>query len=248
MNTKTNNNFNKNITILLIIVVFTALAWHLFSSKENSDSAECPAELLAKYASGHSLPKNESKFPVMGTFAQITVYAEPEQAQNAIKTVRKVFAAFEERCNIFNPKSEISRLNATADKKPFKCSPLVWNLLNSSRRAYMLSHGAFDVTARPLMQLWGFYRKRGNSLPTKKEIESTLTKIGMDKVVFDDKNHTVKFKVPGMSIDFGGIAKGVAVQVATKKIHAMGIKNAVVNLGGNMYCLGRPLPHVNFTA
>ena len=240
MNTKTNNNLNKHIIVILIVVVFTALAWYLFSSQDNRKSGNCPAELLAKYTSGHNLPKTERKFPVMGTFAQVTVYADPKLAEDAIKTVREVFTAFEERCNIFNPESEISRLNATADKKAFKCSPLVWNLLNSSRRAYVLSRGAFDVTARPLMQLWGFYRKRGDSLPTKEEIKSTLTKTGLDKVVFDDKNHTVKFKVSGMSIDFGGIAKGVAVQVAAKKISVMGIKNAVINLAGNMYCLGRP--------
>ena len=240
MNTNKNNSFNKHIVMILIIAVFTTLAWFLFSSPKNESPVGCPASLLSKYASEHNLPKIESKFPIMGTFAQVTVYAEREQAKKAIETVRNVFVTFEGKCNIFNSKSEISRLNATAYKKPFKCSPLIWNMLNSSRRAYVLSRGAFDVTARPLMMLWGFYRKRGDSLPEEKEIRSALAKTGMNNLVFDEKNHTVKFKIPGMSIDFGGIAKGVAVQVAARKLHAMGIRNAVVNLGGNMYCLGRP--------
>jgi thiamine biosynthesis lipoprotein len=237
---KKTDGINKYTIVILIIIVFTALAWFLFFSGKDNAPADCPAELFTKYTSGHKLPKTESKFPIMGTFAQVTVYAEPEQAKKAIKTVREVFAVFEDKCNIFNPESEISRLNATAGKKAFKCSPLIWNMLNSSRRAYVLSRGAFDITARPLMQLWGFYRKRGNSLPAAEEIKSTLDKTGMDKVIFDDKGHTVKFKVAGMSIDLGGIAKGIAVQVAARKIHAMGIRNAVVNLGGNMYCLGSP--------
>ena len=240
INTNNNNSFNKHIVIILIIAVFTALGWLLFSINNDEETTTCPAALLSKYNSEHNLPKTESKFPIMGTFAQVTVYAEPEEAEKAIKTVRRIFTIFEEKCNIFNPKSEVSRLNANADKKPFKCSPLIWNLLNSSRRAYVISSGAFDVTARPLMLLWGFYRKRGDSLPSDKEIKSTLLKVGMNNIVFDDKNHTVKFKVPGMSVDFGGIAKGIAVQLAIKKICAMGINNAVVNLGGNMYCLGRP--------
>ncbi|MDD5728219.1 MAG: FAD:protein FMN transferase, partial [Victivallales bacterium] len=63
---------------------------------------------------------------------------------------------------------------------------------------------------------------------------------GLNKVTFDDRKHTVKFTVPGMSLDFGGIAKGVAVQIAVEKIRALGIRHAVVNLGGNMYCLGFP--------
>ena len=210
----------------LIIIFLAAVAWTYLSPKNPEINS--------------NQQKTERNFPVMGTFAQTIIYGEPELTEKASATVREVFTLVEKKCNIFDPKSEIYRLNKTAYKKAFKCSPLLWNMFNSSRRAYDLSGGAFDVSARPLMQLWGFYRKRGDTLPTVEEVKKAQSIIGLDKVIFDNKNHTVKFTVPGMSIDFGGIAKGVAVQIAVQKIKAMGIKHGVIDLGGNMYCLGRP--------
>lgn len=204
----------------LIIVLICALAWTYFFPELQH--------------------KTERKFVVMGTFAASVIYGDQELGEKASDKVREVFTLIDKTCTIYDPESEISRLNASAYSKAFKCSPLLWNMFNSSRRAYDISGGVFDVSARPLMLLWGFYRKRGDTLPSAAEIQKAKTKVGLNKVIFDDKNHTVKFTVPGMSIDFGGIAKGIAVQIAVRKIKAMGIKNAVIDLGGNMYCLGRP--------
>ena len=184
--------------------------------------------------------KTERNFTVMGTFAHTVIYGKPELTEKASDKIAEIFSTIEKTCNIFDPKSEISRLNQSAHAKAFKCSPLLWNVFNTSRSAYDVSGGAFDVSARPLMQLWGFYRKRGDTLPTAKEVKDAQEKTGLNKVLFDDKNHTVKFTVPDMSIDFGGIAKGIAVQIAAQQIQEMGIKHGLIDLGGNMFCLGRP--------
>jgi thiamine biosynthesis lipoprotein len=219
----------------LFIFVFMVVVWNIQNSPKSSHIEV-----------NSNLNKDTNKFFVMGTVAETVIYAEPELAKKASLEVKEVFKQIERKCNIFNPESEVSRLNATAFKKSFKCSPLLWNLFNSSRHAYDISGGAFDVTARPLMQLWGFYRKRDNSIPKPEEINTVKAKVGLNKIKFDEKNHTVKFTVDGMSVDFGGIAKGIAVQIAVQKIEEMGIKHAVINLGGNMYCLGSPPAPKNF--
>lgn len=208
---------------LMIIFICAAAGTYIFSSDSAPDSA-----------------KVERKFPVMGTFARTVIYGPPELAAQASDAVRDIFFEVEKTCNIFTPESELSRLNASACEQPFKCSPLLWNMFNAARRAYVVSGGAFDVSSRPLMLLWGFYRKRGDTLPARTEIDNVKTKVGLDKIVFDDKTHTVKFSRPGMSIDMGGIAKGVAVQMATEKMASLGIKHGVIDLGGNMYCFGTP--------
>lgn len=210
----------------LIIIILCSLTWiYLFPKNPDINS---------------NTQKTERNFPIMGTFAKTVLYGKPELTEKASDKVREIFTIIEKTCNIFDPKSEISQLNKTAGAKAFKCSPLLWNMFNSSRRAYDISEKAFDVSARPLMQLWGFYRKRGDTLPSTKEVKEAQSKTGLDKIIFDDKNQTVKFTIPGMSIDFGGIAKGIAVQIAAQKIQSMGIKHGVIDLGGNMYCLGRP--------
>jgi len=225
---KTNNNAKiiskKQYWQTLIIIILCSLAWIYFFPKTPSVSKI----------------KTERKFIIMGTFARTVIYGKTELAEKANDKISEVFSLVEKKCNIFDPESEIFQLNKTAYARAFKCSPLLWNMFNSSRYAYNVSSGTFDVSARPLMQLWGFYRKRGDTLPSAKEIKEAQAKTGLNKIVFDDKKHTVRFTVPGMSIDFGGIAKGIAVQVAAKKIKEMGIKNAMIDLGGNIYCLGGP--------
>jgi thiamine biosynthesis lipoprotein len=208
---------------LAIIVICAAACTYIFSSNTAPDSS-----------------KTERRFLVMGTFARTVIYGEPELAAKASDAVRDIFLEVQKTCNIFDSKSELSRLNANAYEKPFKCSPLLWNMFSAARRAYKISGGSFDVSARPLMLVWGFYRKRGDSLPSQAEIDKAKAKVGLNKITFDDKNHTVKFSQAGMSIDMGGIAKGVAVQMATEKIDSLGIKHGVIDLGGNMYCFGLP--------
>ncbi len=192
-------------------------------------------------------PSTERTYPIMGTMAQVTLYGDKKKTEAAADIIHDQLLEVEKICNIFDPESEISKLNKTAYKKPFKCGSLLWSVLTESRKAYDISEGSFDITAKPLMTLWGFYRKR-KELPSHDEIKQALAKTGLNKVVFDDKERTVKFAVPGLSFDLGGIAKGYAVDYAAKAAREFGIKTGIINLAGNMRCF--PVPprgRKNFT-
>ncbi len=185
-------------------------------------------------------------FPVMSTVATMKFWGKGDQIDEAVKKVRKEFDTVNSVCNIFDPESELSRLNAQAAKKPFSCSPELWEILTEARRAHRISGGAFDPTIRPLMRLWGFNRSR-NVLPKKEEIERAKADCGMDQVVFDDAKRTVFFKKRGMSLDLGGIAKGWAVDRAVQRILSeTGIRRGLVDLGGNIRCLPLPPPEKKF--
>jgi thiamine biosynthesis lipoprotein len=177
----------------------------------------------------------------MGTVAETVIYGPREAAEKASDAVRDVFFVIEKTCNIFDPESELSKLNASAFEKPFKCGPLLWEVLCESRDAWRLSGGDFDITAKPLMDLWGFYRKR-ERLPSKEETAETLARVGLDKVLFDDNERTVRFTVKGMSFDLGGIAKGFAVDKAYESAVRAGVSRGVINLGGNMRFFPLPPP------
>ena len=186
--------------------------------------------------------KVDRTYPVMGTIAQVTFYGARDKCEKAADAVREAFDEVSTACNIYDGKSELSRLNQTAYDKPFKCGNLLWSLLQEGRRAYSVSDGAFDITARPLMLLWGFYRKRGETLPSDAETAAALEKVGLDKVIFKAEDQSVKFTVRGMSFDLGGMAKGTAVDRAYDVVLKLGIKRGVINLGGNMRCLPEPPP------
>ena len=182
-------------------------------------------------------------FNVMGTFARLKLFGTKEETEKAAKIVINQFNLINKHLNTFNKNSELSHLNATAFEKTFKCSPLLWDILKKCQTAYIISDGSFDVTAKPLMNLWGFYRKRPTpTLPTKKEIKDVLTKVGFNKIILNNKEKSVKFTVQGMAIDLGGIAKGFAVDLAVEKLlEQQIIKGGIINLGGNL----RILPQTN---
>ncbi len=181
------------------------------------------------------------QIPVMGTFAEIKLYGNPETANSAALLIQDKFQEVEKNLSIFDPKSEASMMNSTAYEKPFKCSGMLWEIIRKSRHFYELSDHGFDVSAGPLMELWGFYKKT-EKLPDQVEIDKTLARTGLDKVIFDDEARTVRFTVPGMRLDFGGIAKGYAVDLAAESAKSAGIKSGIINLGGNLYCFGEPPP------
>ena len=181
------------------------------------------------------------QYPIMGTMAEIKLYGNPESAKSAADAIRNEFSAVEKACNRFDAESELSKLNESAASEPFKCSDLLWEVLVESKRFYELTGGSFDVTVTPLMELWGFYRKR-NSLPSADEISEAKKHVGLDKVFFDTVKHTVKFPDSGIKIDLGGIAKGYAVDCAASAAIEKGINCGTINLGGNVRCLQKPPP------
>lgn len=176
-------------------------------------------------------------FPVMGTIGALTIDAPTEAArEEASDRAQAAIREVETRCNIFNPESELSRLNASAFQQEFVCSPLLWEVLCEAKRFYEYSGGAFDVTVKPLMKLWGFHRKR-STLPTAAEIEETRKKVGFDKIRLNPEKRSVRFLCDGIGIDLGGIAKGFALDKAAETLRQCGIGNAVINLGGNIRCM-----------
>jgi thiamine biosynthesis lipoprotein len=77
-------------------------------------------------------------------------------------------------------------------------------------------------------------------VPTDAEIRATLPRVGVRHVRYDRATRTLAFDRDSVRIDLGGIAKGYAVERAARDLAAAGVKNALVNLTGNMQALGAP--------
>ena len=188
----------------------------------------------------------QAEFPTMGTIAKVSVYNSESDLNRAFEICQQEFNAVSKLCSLYDPTSELSRINNSAAQGPIVCSPEMWALLMRSKAAYEETDGYFDITVKPLMDLWGFYRKRDSSAPSEAEITEVMKVVGFDKLVFDEKNRTILFSVPGMALDLGGIAKGYAVDRATAAIERAGIHSGVVDLGGNLKMLSQPPPGKNF--
>jgi len=166
---------------------------------------------------------------MMGTFVDV-ISLDDRAPEIVFKEIKRV----EGLLSKYIPQSEISRLNKFGE---LIVSTDTMYVLKRANEFYLASDGAFDVTVAPLVDLWGFTNGKFR-LPKTNVISETLKRVGMDKIIFNDENNVVKFKLPGMSVDLGGIAKGYAVDCAVKKLKEAGIKNCLINAGGQIYALG----------
>ena len=118
-------------------------------------------------------------------------------------------------------------------------------MVRESLKYYRLSEGAFDITVGPLAGIWkekireAQNKSRGLTLPTESQIRKALSLVGSDKISLDESTFSIAFTQSGMSIDLGGYAKGYAVDKAILRLKESGVRSALVNAGGNVYCLGK---------
>ena len=181
---------------------------------------------------GRRLKEDSVTFMVFNTVCKVTVY-ENVKVEMAYKEIIQRMTALHNLINVYDPESELSRLNSIAFQADFHCSDELWEILCAGRQAYTETEGAFDPTVGPLMKLWGFHGKR-NTIPTDEEIVSALAKVGLDKVEFDDVKHTVRFAREGVALDFGGIAKGYACDIVAEVLRFSGFTRYMIDLGGNI--------------
>lgn len=164
---------------------------------------------------------------MMGTIIEV-VSPDKQTAGIVFAEIKRV----ENLLSIYDENSEISRLNKQGRLEAGEDTLFVIKRAGEFWRA---TQGAFDITVEPLMELWGFYNKN-HRLPNDFEIEDTLSLIGFDKIEID--GNIIKFKLKGTKVDLGAIAKGYAVDCAIEKLRIAGINSALLNAGGDIYCLG----------
>jgi thiamine biosynthesis lipoprotein len=174
----------------------------------------------------------------IGTFVQVTVItADENQAEAAFKGVFEEFDRVNNLMSAYRDDSELAKVNRASGVKPVVVSPALVNILEISREYSRKTDGAFDVTIGPVLRLWGFYRNKGY-LPADSELLKAVSRVGWQNLAIDKKSSTVFLTNRGMALDLGAIAKGYAVDRAAGRLKEIGIENAMINAGGNLYAIG----------
>jgi len=174
----------------------------------------------------------------MDTFCEISCYSDDnDYAVSAIDEAFKEMKRIESVFSKFDENSEVSKINKLAGLDKLGVSSEVFDLIERSAYYSKISEGAFDITVAPIMETWGFLRREG-LMPDKEAIEKALKDVGYKNIELDPKNGFVRFLNKGTKVDFGGIAKGYAVDRAKEILVSRGIKNGLINLGGNIFALG----------
>jgi thiamine biosynthesis lipoprotein len=115
----------------------------------------------------------------------------------------------------------------------------LFDLLDACRRLHEQTGGAFDPTVGPLMAAWRLQADAGGDAPA--SVEDARRVVGMDKVVLDRRERTVRFAEPGVSLDLGGVAKGDALDGAAAILRDLGVASALLHAGtSTVVAIGEP--------
>lgn len=184
-------------------------------------------------------PPVESAWPAMGSFASVSLPREQaERLAEAAEITATIVKAIEDDLSNFNPASTVGRINrlagSTESTELTRHSRAVFDLTSD---AWKSSGGAFDPTVGPFMRVWGFRdSKAPAAVPATAELKQAAELVGWNKV--RENNDRVSLPLVGMSLDFGGIAKGYAVDEACELMLAAGFDSFLVNMAGNMRAFG----------
>ncbi|MBQ1867500.1 FAD:protein FMN transferase [Selenomonas sp.] len=170
----------------------------------------------------------------------VTLTAVGEKADDA---VRESIVRLQEIDGMASPHGENSDLKKLADAAGngawIPLHPEVFHMLEVSQEYSRISDGAWDVTAGPLVELWGIGTDKAK-VPTETELAQAKAKTGWQKLELDPETKCARLREPGMSLDLGGIAKGFAADEVRKIYEQHGIRDGLINLGASsIYALGK---------
>ena len=190
---------------------------------------------LLAFACGHEspLPVSETR-ELMGTVVSITVLENGARAEfaEAIEAAFAAMVAVDRAMSTYDPKSEISRLNAQGTVEAGA------EFLAVTRQAlafHRVSDGAFDVTMKPLLDLQARSFKDRNGPPSATEVAAVLGLVDATKIAIEGARISLP---PGAQMTLDGIAKGFAIDRAIEVLAARGVTHALVDAGGDVRVLG----------
>jgi FAD:protein FMN transferase len=179
---------------------------------------------------------HEREAAIMGTRIAVELWHDDAgQAEAAIDAVIAEMHRIDDLMSHYKPESQLSQINRDAANAPVKVDAELAALIAKSLEFSELSGGAFDITYASVGYLYDYREHRH---PSESQIQAALPAISWRHVAVDLGASTVRFLVPGVRIDLGGIAKGHAVDSAARILFARGIRNASITAGGDSRILG----------
>lgn len=184
-------------------------------------------------------PISQSSF-LLDTYVTVTVYGSkhifPQKAKDALQGSLDLCRHYEQLLSKTIGTSEISAINhRKPGTKSMEVSPDTASVIARGLDYSRMSDGAFDLTVEPLTSLWDF-KTADPQVPAADKIRADVAKV--DYQAIRVKKNQVEFARDDVRVDLGAIAKGFIADRMKEYLEENGITSAVINLGGNVLCLG----------
>jgi thiamine biosynthesis lipoprotein len=180
--------------------------------------------------------KHQAHFIAFDTAIDVTVYSASRNTDDDIDLLKDLFARLEDKLSISKQESEIYRINTRQDSIVI-VSDTLKSILKICRTEFSRSGGLFDVTVEPLKYLYGLEAHQAQThVPTQHELDSVLSFIGFGRIKF--VSDSILMLPREVTLDFGGIAKGYALEAAKQFLRAKGYTSFMINAGGDLIAEG----------
>lgn len=176
----------------------------------------------------------------MGTSWSLKLVEKMESAQfdALIGQIGAELNRVEQLMSTYIKASEVSRFNDARSTEWQAVSPAVVEVVAAAQEVSTLTDGAFDITVAPLVRLWGFSDKKLEHPPEPQQVAQAQQQVGYRHLSFRKDPPALRKNIPLLSIDLSAIAKGYAVDQAVNILQAQGLKNYLLEVGGELRASG----------
>jgi FAD:protein FMN transferase len=173
----------------------------------------------------------------MGTAYSVKLSAENLQIASLKKIVEQKLSEANAIFSTYNPDSEVSRINRAPAMAWLAISPRFEMLLSKAINLSRATDGAYDITAGPLVNLWGFGPNKHGLKPTNEQIKVTLESVGYQHLLV--RQGRLYKNRQDLYLDFSSIAKGDAVDMIFDELAAAGVTEFMIEIGGEIRVRGK---------
>ncbi|MCG9747900.1 FAD:protein FMN transferase [Shewanella sp. Isolate8] len=170
----------------------------------------------------------------MGTVYHIKWISSSPKARQA--EIDAALAALNQQVSTYQSNSQIAKYNRSNPDQSVTIGDDFRKILDAGMELYRQTQGALDVTAAPLVNLWGFGPHQIAKIPSDSQIKHAQSKMGLSS--FKVQNQHLTKKVAGATLDFSAIAKGYGVDRIAHLLEQHGIEDYMVEIGGEVRLKG----------
>jgi len=172
----------------------------------------------------------------MGTYVSMTLFhSSRDKAEEAMGRAYEEIDRLTGLMNRFDHATAVAHLNNEGYLNDVPTE--VIQVIARSLEYYRISNGTFDISVKPVIDLFKTtFAEKNSMMPDKKDLDRALKLVGSNKIELSGR--TVRFKKPGIGITLDGIAKGFIVDRASKVLSDHQIKDHLINAGGDIRTSG----------
>jgi len=166
-----------------------------------------------------------------GTTFAVTIRDDIPEGVDIRRDIDSIFLGIEASMSLYDPSSLISRLNRNETDSVDR---YIADCIRMSEEVSRQTDGLFDITIKPLTSAYGFTGEGATQQPN---IDSLLQFVGYEKIRVE--NDRLVKEHPGVQLDLNGIAQGYTVDVVAAHFDRLGLKNYIVEMGGEIFSRGQ---------